>query len=243
MVMLRLLVCLDQLGQKGGAYSNNDRIKDLITRTQQRIENKCLDARFVPDYNDYWFFTNNDWIVKVETSDRRYFCCDANDEHANDDQYFKRLAGLCMNDQCGKEMFEYLLSYDLSSFNFRKIPVTSWKRELREKSIDPLLQSIIDLIKSNLDSHETQWLISEFSQFYDQVTSKFKRMYGNNLAFSKDLCKLLNVSTDRIRKPSVNPSNAKAGIKLSIPALQDKVREILKDPEYPFITEPVDGYE
>jgi len=238
-----LLVCLDELGQKGGAYSNNDRIKDLITRTQQRIENKGLDARFVPDYNDYWFFTNNDWIVKVETSDRRYFCCDANDERANDDQYFKQLAGLCMNDQCGREMFEYLLSHDLSAFNFRKIPVTSWKRELREKSIDPLLQSVIDLVKSNLNSQETQWLIGEFSQSYDQVTSKFKKIYSNNLAFSKDLCKLLNVSTDRMRKPSVNPSNAKAGIKLTIPALQDKVREILKDPDYPFITESVDAYE
>lgn len=55
----------------GGAHKSNDKLKSLITQTQQKIERKGLDVQTINNFNNYIFLTNNDWAIKIEASDRR----------------------------------------------------------------------------------------------------------------------------------------------------------------------------
>jgi hypothetical protein len=227
-----LLVCLDEIGKKGVVnHENHNRIKSLITRKRQEIEQKGIDSRPANDYNDYIMFSNNNWVVLIEPSDRRFCCCEASNRYAGNTKYFTDLVATCMNDEAGKYFFEYLLAFDISNFIPSQIPVTSWKRDLREKSLPPMIRAITELIQCNLDSTETTWFISEFQDYYDnlKIDSKYKEKLSSG-NFSKKLCTILDTPSTRSCKDKIR----KAGIKISIPELQDRMRILLKDPKLIF---------
>ena len=223
-----LITCLDETIQKGAAYKNHNRIKDLITRESQRIENKGLDLGSAGDYNDYIFTTNDDWIVKVEFSDRRFFCLEVDCKYAQNEEYFTNIRKhFC--DESGKEMFEYLLTYNISQWKPSQIPITKWKRELKEKSIPPVIRCIINLIKHNKNSTESVWFISEFYDEYINIKDQFKKdITSNNLA--KQIYLLMQ--TEGLR-PIKNGSRRR-GIKMTIQQMMDRIRSLIKDQQYSF---------
>jgi hypothetical protein len=224
-----LLVCLDEIHQSG-LYSHSDVVKSLITRKRQRLENKGLDSRWVPDYNSYIMFSNNDFIVKIESSDRRYLCLEASNKYAGNTKYFNHLGDICMNDLSGQKMFEYLLTYDISKFKPTILPITEWKRSLREKSMPPMIQSIINLINNNLESTETNWFVSEFMDEYDLLIKDKKKYILTPTNFSKGIQKILQLETNRCLKNK----QRKSGFAVSIHELKDKMKILLKDPELVF---------
>jgi Family of unknown function (DUF5906) len=222
-----ILVSLDEAQNKGAAYKMSDRLKDIITRTRKPIEYKGVDSFDRDDYVDCIFTSNCDWVVKVESSCRRYVCMDLDCGAIYVEGYFKNIENICYNDDSGREMFEYLLTYDISEWDKDKIPTTDWKRQLREKSIDPITSCIINLIKHNLKSADTKWHISEFETEYNNIP-KAKSMDIGNLG--KQLSNVLGITSQKIEKNKIK----RAGFKISIEELKDKVKILLKDNDYDF---------
>lgn len=222
-----ILVGLDEAQNKGVAYKMSDRLKDIIDRTRKPIEYKGVDGFDRDDYTDCIFTSNCDWVVKVEASCRRYVCMELDCGAVYIEGYFKNIKKICFNDESGKEMFEYLLTYDISEWESGKIPLTEWKRELKEKSLDPLHKCIINLIKHNTNSTVDKWHISEFEDEYNNIPNK-KNVVINNL--TKNLTNMLDLKSERF----VKDGKRKYGFEITIPELKDKMRKLLKDPDYNF---------
>jgi hypothetical protein len=219
-----LLVLCDEIGNNGAMYKNADILKSIITRTVQNIEGKGIDERpNVPDYNDYIMFSNNDFIVRAEASDRRNVCLEASNEKVGDHDYWDMVYKE-MNDDSGLHMFHYLAKRDISQFNPRKIPMTTWKRELKDKSLDPIMKSVIMLIKSRFDSKNKQWRLDETRfqnyEFYQQYEIiEGKKEHINDKVFSKRLQNMLCI--EPLPSPFKKGGIQGRGISITINELQD----------------------
>lgn len=224
-----ILVTCDEIGSKGAAYHNNDRMKDLITRRTQQIEPKGIDAYSAPDYNSYIFTTNNNWIVKIESTDRRYCCLEASTKHLNDPAYFDPFWKTLANNNAGKHLFHFFCNRDISQFQPSRIPMTEWKRELKEHAFPPLIRSLVNFGNANCDSKCERWLVKEFYDFYKACRGK-ENLAVNN--YGKQLQKMFGLETTRFRKPGY--SQASGFVNLSIDTLLLSVRKLISDPEFRF---------
>lgn len=83
----KLLICLDEAGNYGGAFKMNDRIKSLITQETTCMELKGQDPTSVQDKSNIVFTTNNAWPVKREADYRRYFCQECSGAKVGDKKY------------------------------------------------------------------------------------------------------------------------------------------------------------
>jgi len=224
-----LVICCDELkNNKGNKFNYVDELKKITTQTTRNIDTKFMAKRInCPDYADYVFFTNNYGPIKPSQSDRRYCCIEANCDRANDHEYWGQIYQL-KNDKSGQHMFYYLAQLDLSEYNPRDIPLTQWKRELKEISIDPVIKACINYIKNSTDENinfiPIRDLYTEYSSIYKGHPTT------NNRGFSVKIHKLF--SLERISK-TINGKHIR-GILTSIPFLKEKIKQILKDPEYSF---------
>jgi hypothetical protein len=147
----KLLTICDEIQNYGGAHKSNDKLKSLITQTECTIERKGVDSVSVSDYNNFMFLTNNDWIVKVEASDRRYFILDCDNSLANNKEYFAPLVSSTEDPETARHFFHYLAHRDLSGWNGRNIPDSDFKHELKLNSVPSPIRYLIDLVKGETD--------------------------------------------------------------------------------------------
>jgi hypothetical protein len=137
-----------------------------------------------------------------------------------------------MNDESGLEFFYYLAQMPLDQYDPRDIPMTEWKRELKEVSIDPIVRSVINYIIRHTDylTPPTFHPITDLYLIYEEATSD--RKFRSNLkSYSRQLHIILAL-------PSAveGRGNDKIyGIQCPLDDLKNKIRNILKDPEYPFV--------
>jgi len=135
----KLLNILDEIGNFGGAYKNNNKLKSTITRKVVSIEPKGKETYEIMCFARYVFLTNNPWGIKVESSDRRNLPIECNNDKIGDKKYFKTLAK-CLSYECGEIFFNYCLHrVDIIDWEFRDIPFTNYKMELIRNSMDPVL--------------------------------------------------------------------------------------------------------
>lgn len=246
----KILTQLDEVEQQGkGVFKNHNKIKSMVTRTTRRIEKKGFDANAgVKDYNDYIMFSNNDWVVKIEASDRRFACFHCSNATAGDTEYFATLAKTCLNMDAGRNMFNYLISLDLSNFNPSVIPMTEWKRFMRDRNTPSNVKSLIMYVQQYLTFNDdktfeikpdapTSFFIKDLYQHYETIP-QFNKATINN--YSKQLVSILCVETSKI---TINGKRA-MGLVMSIQDLITKIRKILKDPDYNFEKiDDEDGFE
>ena len=220
-----LLVCCDEIGHQGAMYKNADKLKALITRELINIEEKGVEKKLnCPDYNDYMMFSNNDWIIKAESSDRRNCCLELSNAQVGEFDYWNKIYGQ-MNDDVGMHFFHYLANYDLSDVNIKKIPMTEWKRELKERSYDPIMKMLLQFVNQRLkiQCNDKTFLVSEF---YDQLGEM--KDPPTPRALSVKLSKILNVQseTNKIRKNN----KFGRGYSITLPQIIERLRKVLCDP-------------
>jgi hypothetical protein len=68
----KLLTVCDKMSNFGGCYKTNDKLKSLITQSEQNIKLKGINTVTIHDYNNYIMQSNNQWSVCIEASDCWY---------------------------------------------------------------------------------------------------------------------------------------------------------------------------
>ena len=220
-----LIICCNELKPANGTktFDYSAQLRNIITQEKRLIEPKGLPARPVNDYSDYIFFTNHWSVIKPSMSDRRYFCLEANNDRANDATYWNNLFK-SLNPLVGKHFFYYLAHLDLSKVELKNIPMTEWKRQLKEYSIDPIVKCIIKYIKCHDEKEKEIFItIGVLYGYYESVT---KNSRLNHRSFSVNFTKIYSLVS--IKK------NVGRGFDTTIDYLKAKTREIMKDPEYSF---------
>jgi hypothetical protein len=136
-----------QIGNFGGAYCSNDKLKNIITQGEQIIERKGFDSVRVNEYNNFVGLSNNDWPWKIECGDRRHLVLEVSNAKVGDKAYFDRLA-LCFNDECVRHFYNMLLRRDISYWSLMAIPTTDFKRDLKLMSAPIAVRYMVNCVRS-----------------------------------------------------------------------------------------------
>lgn len=225
-----MLTVLDEVGSHGAAFKNHNRLKDLTTRVLMPVERKGMDSYMAVDRNSNIFSSNDDWIMKLGTSDRRNLCIEASSIYIDNTDYWAKLMSV-NNKDAGLNFFHYLLERDISCFNPRVIPMTDWKRSLLDKSTDPYFKTIIAL--SNFEPVDGFIMVhsTKLLELYNSYgANKYNPGFNNIRAFNNSWMKYTGWQKGRYRLDDVQ----KTGFKTTPEALLSLARKIRKDPQYEF---------
>lgn len=155
----KLFTLLDEAQTNGKYITGNERMKTRITEDYIRIEMKGHEAYTVDDKNNYILLTNNEFPVKVEFSDRRYFCIECSNKLIKNKDYFKKYFEILENEEIANHFYYYLLNIDLKEYNTEDIPETTLKTDIRIDSSPTPIKFAIDIIDNGL-KHENKTLDS-----------------------------------------------------------------------------------
>lgn len=162
----KLLTICNEISSFGGDFKQNDKLKSIITDTKQIIEPKGQDAYSINNYSRFIFLTNNDWPVKIEKDDRRYFCMKVSDSMKGNQEYYKKVAEAYENKEVQKAFFNYFTNYDLKGVNIRNPPMSKLKAEMKWRNRDNLpIKHLTEYINDNEDFYETNTLYQEFKDW------------------------------------------------------------------------------
>lgn len=192
-LMNKILILCDEVANFGGAIANNNKLKGLITEESQSIQLKFKEPMDIKSCCRFVFLTNNEWPVKVESKDRRYFCLETDSRFIGNSDYFKNLTNN-FTDEVALHVFHYLANYDLSKWNRFKIPMTKFRQELMRKSLPSAIQYILHLIET--DSIPDQLSIHDMYDNYNSwfhTVEKTEHKKETLEKFSTTLCSVLNV--------------------------------------------------
>lgn len=121
----KLLVFADE-AIWGGDKRAESTLKSLISEPQEIIEYKGKDAVRMNNYKRIIFATNNDWVVPVDRSDRRYVVLDVANNNMKDREYFGGMIEEMKEGGYEKLMY-FLQNRDISKRDWSKSPVTEAK--------------------------------------------------------------------------------------------------------------------
>jgi len=137
----KLIVAGDEI--KARAQNMADELKNAITQKEIRIEYKGVDSIILKDYSNYIFTTNNELILKISRTDRRYCLIECPDE-LKPLEYFNDYFGRLENDDMMVDVFMYFATLDISKFNTRIIPMTEYKKRNVINSLPSYIQMMRD---------------------------------------------------------------------------------------------------
>lgn len=109
-------------------------LKSLITEPSLTIEAKFRNAMQTPNFVHLMMASNEDWVVPASLDARRFFVLEVSDVHANDHAYFGEIWKE-MESGGYEAMLNDLLRHDLSTYNPRRVPVTTGLQTQRQLSL------------------------------------------------------------------------------------------------------------
>lgn len=138
----KLVIIGDEIRATATALANE--LKNIITQKTARIEFKGKDPVILDDYCNYIFTTNNELILKISESDRRY-CLIECPEVKKDQKYFEQLYSFINDDEYITNFFMFLATKDLNNFTCRNIPITDYKL----RNVINSMPSFIQMLRTN----------------------------------------------------------------------------------------------
>ena len=206
----KMLIVLNEVKNCGDdRMANFNALKSIITDDTIRINEKNQPRRTAQNVANFIFVTNNAYPVKIEIGDRRYVVLQCNGKYKGNDSYFKQIHD-SFNKDFYDNLFTFFMSYDLSTFNVRKIPMTEAKQDLIEASKSPIDVWINDhydsLVKGMICSDALVCKPADMKDknfqlsIKDKCDRKQKRVDGKRVwyYFLKDECKGLYKQTEFI---------------------------------------------
>jgi hypothetical protein len=225
-----VLTLLSEVGGGGAAYKNHNKLKDITTRKWQRIEKKGVDAYDARDYNNYWMYSNDDWIVKMDETDRRNLAISCSTKYvglgAHKSEYFKTLVN-ATNMDCGEHFFQYLCQRDISGFSPREIPNTEWMNAMREKNYDSKMKALRQIYFESENEYKIH--SSTLMGIVNGYRSERDR-YANTKSFNCDWTKYTHWESKRV---SIGSRRA-VGYEITKDQILDTARDIMRNMNFEF---------
>jgi len=187
-MMGKLFVIGDEINARATDVMNE--LKDIITRTKEKVEFKGKDKMLVNDYKNYVFTTNNSNVFKISNSDRRFALNECPLE-IKDKQYYINYYSILKDDNILTQIFNFFKTKDISKFNPSNIVVTDYKKQLIMSNLPAYIKFMIDELDSILDEEirtndlyiqsvnyaKRNKLISTYTE--SLFTHQFKKVFGD----------------------------------------------------------------
>ena len=127
-----LWVALEEL--KADRKKFDSFLKDFVSNSHILLEKKGQDRLFVPNYSTCLLFSNDLNVTRVDSLDRRQVFYECSDVCRNDADFFTKLYEEFDDPKIMKAVFMFLLSLDLSKWDYRVFPETQTRRKLQNLS-------------------------------------------------------------------------------------------------------------
>lgn len=139
-------------------------LKTLITEETLVIEGKGVDAEAAPNFTHLIMASNESWVVPAGADERRFFVMDVGSAQKQNQEYFRQLM-IDMESGGYENLLHFLMTYDLSEFEVRKVPAT---------------QALQDQKMHSLSSEEQWWyeklfygrLLEDHEDWVEEVMTK-----------------------------------------------------------------------
>lgn len=184
----KILICLNEVSPQVG-FKYSDKIKNLITCKEDQIRVMRTDVQQVKSFTHYIMFTNNDFPIKVEESDRRCMIIENNQIVPTKD-YFDELVPSIHSKGAMKMLYDELLEIDISKIDWiNDRPRTSFMNDLRKVSMERELMFLYDQMyncndEDNMDMslEDGQWIS------FKTVLKRFER-FNKDSAYRTNIVK------------------------------------------------------
>jgi hypothetical protein len=131
----KLLVNLDETNGKD-TFNVSNQLKNLITEKKIQFEKKGEMAINLNDFSRFVFTSNNNVPIKIEQDDRRFVVLKCSNKYLNNKKYFDNFFNCLNKDASAKSFYNYLMSIDISKFNWEgERPKTEIYEDLRSVNI------------------------------------------------------------------------------------------------------------
>jgi len=145
----KLLVNLDE-SNKGDNDKYIEIMKTLITNKTIVIERKGIDAQKQQNFSRVGLTTNNDLVVKLTPSDRRFQLFESDSSCANNKDYFDKLLKAMEDDNTNYAIYNYLKSVKIDDFDFINNRVdTNFSVRSTKSQFDPVYEFIQQFVENN----------------------------------------------------------------------------------------------
>jgi putative DNA primase/helicase len=129
---------LSSLSNQNNYSGSFDKLKQLITGKTIRIEIKGGPVLELDDFNNFMFFTNHDFTVKIEKDDARFFVAECNPIYFKNYEYFNNLFTY-FNQECANHWFSWVF-HKTDCLNILDIPKTKLKKDMQINSLSSPLR-------------------------------------------------------------------------------------------------------
>lgn len=211
MVNNKLMVIMDETSGKD-SFSNNDKIKNIITAEKIAWERKGIDGIKINNCGRYIVFSNGEIPVKIEGSDRRFAVFECSTSVRNNKEYFKRLVKTFKDKKVMRAFYDYLMTVDISNWDsINDRPITKAYKDIQSVNV-PIIARFLEqhIYKYEaIDLYDDDGLFEKnemrrigATDFYKMFMrwcemNGFKRVEYNSTKFGRQLVKYKGIEKKR----------------------------------------------
>lgn len=225
----KLLTKLNEISDKGSTKEKHDQLKHKITQPQIEIEPKGIDSFFVDHHSRYYGFSQNENIVIVEHTDRRFFMIKTNNDMANNLPYFAEIVKELGDIEMIKSCFNYYATLHIEGFVPMNFPSTQYKDEQKIQCLPNSFKFIYYIF---FETEETEFSKSKDEIFSDYLSWCMKsniKARNTQQNFIKDLHTF--GLTDKVKK--INGKSIRC-INSTRQETEELFKKYLKNPSFKF---------
>lgn len=179
-LMNKIFISVDELPSysQGAFHGAFDKMKHLITEHKISIEPKGQEVIEIENKANIIMSTNNKFSLKVEQSDRRYFCLRVSDSKIGNTKYWDNLRKNVLTKDGGKDFYHWLFTGDFDKCPLYPIPMNKFKEELiiaSENPIDTFLKVIKEKVNSDNFTVDNSPYLKKDNNFYLTTTDLWNK--------------------------------------------------------------------
>ena len=185
-------------------YAAANKIKNYITAPTIKHQKKYVQGRTLKNLSRWFFFSNDDNSVKVETGDRRTQAINCTAPQMSTLQV-KELLGAFNSPEQLKGFVVHLLERDISSFNPTKDRVkTDFYEALASKNLNKYESFVRELVYENTDGEDVIWCcplrFNDLYQRYKKFCESKSYSLGSTKMFAMKLVLFRGVTKTKDKK-------------------------------------------
>ena len=149
-------VVVDELASSSDNWVGSfDRLKSMMTGNSLVINPKGINQYSIKNVLSWFLVSNHDDCIRIEQSDRRYFCLSVNEKYIGNIEYFKKL-GKSFNQDCGNEFYTYIINRgDNRDVNISIPPMNEFKKSIISRGFSTSLRYLFSIDCSEFDENES----------------------------------------------------------------------------------------
>ena len=164
------IVVVDELASTSDNFIGNfDKLKSMMTSSSLVINPKGVNQYSIKNVLAWFLISNHDDCLRLEPTDRRYFCLSVSEKYVGNKDYFKKLSNT-FNQDTGNAFYTYILERgDNRDINIRIPPMNKFKKEMISKSWSSSIRYLFDIKDDEFDDPDESLITA--TTLYSQYTN------------------------------------------------------------------------